>query len=584
MDASAHLHILSDSADVRPLHRMQALNAAPSLWAVCGAVSVSLLFLYLLWKHHPSYGSNPSCPSFPIVGCMPFVLLHKNHIYEWCCGLFDRSPSLTLRLNTGRVITVATADPQVVHHILKSHFHSYPKGPGFYSLFADLLGNGIFNCDGTLWRFQRKVASHVFTSNSLKDFVVAIANSEITGRLLPALGSAHHQDSNTYIDLQALLMLYTFDTICQLTFGSDPACLGSSKFMKNAHDYGNAASINVDASLRTSACVARVPDDLIQGFVQGFQVALRITADRFLIPGFVWKTKKFLKIGSEKKLVEAMEKVHKFASFVIEQGKTDMENGKDRKDLLARFIRLKKDPAESWPDDGENGDKWEGMAISDSLLKDILLSFILAGRESIASGVTFAMWLISEHPRVEREVLNEVTKILEQRGNSSDAGKNATFTYEEVRKMNYLQAVLSESMRLYPPVPANCKSAAEDDILPDGTPVLKGHEVTYNVFAMGRAARVWGEDRLDFLPERWLDESGMFVPASPFKYPVFQAGPRICLGKDFAFIQMKLVVASLVRHFEFAVQPGFNLRLSYGVNMMMLNGLPVTLKRKSPLF
>ncbi|MCO5551049.1 hypothetical protein L7F22_004545 [Adiantum nelumboides] len=97
-------------------------------------------------------------------------------------------------------------------------------------------------------------------------------------------------------------------------------------------------------------------------------------------------------------------------------------------------------------------------------------------------------------------------------------------------------------MRLYPPILANCKSAAEDDILPDGMRVLKCHEVTYNVFAMGRVARMWGEDCLKFLLDRWLDETGVFVPASPFKYTVFQASPRICLGKNFAMLETRIVV------------------------------------------
>ncbi|KAI5077024.1 hypothetical protein GOP47_0009089 [Adiantum capillus-veneris] len=585
--ASAPADILgryvSSYADVR--FHMQANYGF--LWALilcCGGVFATMVFLFLLWKHHPSYGANPNGPSFPLIGILPFVLLNKHQLYEWCCFLFDRSPSLTLRLNTGRSsISVATVDPQVVHHILKTHFPSYPKGPSFYPFFAELLGNGIFNCDGALWRFQRKVASHVFTSNSLKNFVMAVADAEIVSCLLPTL--ANNLDADAHIDLQALLMLYTFDTICQLTFGSDPACLDGSKFKKTYGNCNISASTHVtsvddrNASLHIS--YARVPDQLIQGFVQGFQVALQITADRFLIPDFVWKTKRFFKIGSEKKLIDAMEQVDKFASFVIELGKQELASGKDRKDLLARFIRLAKEQTESLDHDN-NSDKQEGMVISDSLLKDILLSFILAGRESIASGVTFSMWLICVHPIVEREVLKEIAKILEGR-KSNDAGKTARFTYEEVRKMNYLHGVLSESMRLYPPVPSNCKFAAQDDVFPDGTPVLKGSQVSYNVFAMGRAARVWGEDCREFRPERWLDENGVFVPASPFKYPIFQAGPRICLGKDFAFIQMKLLVASLIQEFEFAVQPGFKPKLSYGVNMMMTNGLPVTLKRRSTL-
>ncbi|KAH7864814.1 hypothetical protein Vadar_034154 [Vaccinium darrowii] len=88
-------------------------------------------------------------------------------------------------------------------------------------------------------------------------------------------------------------------------------------------------------------------------------------------------------------------------------------------------------------------------------------------------------------------------------------------------------------MRLYPPVQFDSKFCQEDDTLPDGTFVKKGTRVTYHPYAMGRMERIWGPDCLEFKPERWL-ENGVFRPVSPFKYPVFQAGVRVCLGKELA--------------------------------------------------
>ncbi|KAJ4811900.1 Cytochrome P450 [Rhynchospora pubera] len=68
---------------------------------------------------------------------------------------------------------------------------------------------------------------------------------------------------------------------------------------------------------------------------------------------------------------------------------------------------------------------------------------------------------------------------------------------------------------------------------------------------MGRMKFLWGDDAYEFRPERWLNEDGIFVPASPFKFTAFQAGPRICLGKEFAYRQMKIVVATLLYFFKF---------------------------------
>ncbi|KAM1063486.1 hypothetical protein ACFX2A_028239 [Malus domestica] len=89
-----------------------------------------------------------------------------------------------------------------------------------------------------------------------------------------------------------------------------------------------------------------------------------------------------------------------------------------------------------------------------------------------------------------------------------------------------------------------------DDILPDGFRWRKGDGVYYMAYAMGRMPYVWGEDAEDFRPERWL-KNGIFQPESPFKFVAFHEGPRICLGKDFAYRQMKIVSTALFFFFRF---------------------------------
>uniref|UniRef100_A0A0A9CE37 Uncharacterized protein n=1 Tax=Arundo donax TaxID=35708 RepID=A0A0A9CE37_ARUDO len=71
---------------------------------------------------------------------------------------------------------------------------------------------------------------------------------------------------------------------------------------------------------------------------------------------------------------------------------------------------------------------------------------------------------------------------------------------------------------------------------------------------MGRMEYLWGEDAKVFRPERWLDENGEFQQESPFKFTAFQAGPRICLGMDFAYRQMKILAALLLRFFVFSLR------------------------------
>nr|GEZ65182.1 cytochrome P450 94A1-like [Tanacetum cinerariifolium] len=123
--------------------------------------------------------------------------------------------------------------------------------------------------------------------------------------------------------------------------------------------------------------------------------------------------------------------------------------------------------------------------------------------------------------------------------------------------MNYLHAAISEGLRLYPPVPVDTKACLKDDVLPDGTFLGKDWFVTYHTYAMGRMESIWGKDCCEFRPGRWLEEdNGANVVCrqeNSFKYPVFHGGPRICLGKEMAYTQMKLVAATIIEMFEVEV-------------------------------
>ncbi|GFP86014.1 cytochrome p450 704c1 [Phtheirospermum japonicum] len=95
------------------------------------------------------------------------------------------------------------------------------------------------------------------------------------------------------------------------------------------------------------------------------------------------------------------------------------------------------------------------------------------------------------------------------------------------------------------------KMCFSDDTMPDGFQVKKGDTAAYQPYAMGRMSFIWGDDAEEYKPERWIDENGCFKPESPFKFTAFQAGPRICLGKEFAYRQMKIISAVLLRFFVF---------------------------------
>lgn len=254
----------------------------------------------------------------------------------------------------------------------------------------------------------------------------------------------------------------------------------------------------------------------------------------------VWKIKRLLNIGSERKYKEAIHIINDYAMNIIRSKERDFGtkfgemHQESRHDLLSRFMFSASDLGFRDQDEKRK------------FLRDIVISFILAGKDSTSSALTWFFWLIAGHPQCERLIYNELSTA----ATSSQPNSPQVFSYDELKNLHYLHACISESLRLFPPVPINSRLTLDADHLPDGTHVGRGWFADYSAYAMGRMERVWGPDCRDFKPERWLDGEGHFQPSDQFKFPVFHCGPRLCLGKEMAYVQMKSVAAALIYGFE----------------------------------
>jgi len=123
--------------------------------------------------------------------------------------------------------------------------------------------------------------------------------------------------------------------------------------------------------------------------------------------------------------------------------------------------------------------------------------------------------------------------------------------FKRAEKMLYTQAVISETLRLFPIVAAHVKTAMKDDVLPNGFKVTAGTMVVGMPWGMGRSTKIWGEDARRFKPERWL--TGKIPP--DHKFLSFNAGRRTCLGKKFAYLEVKIVLATFLKTFTYEVDP-----------------------------
>ncbi|KAJ7976551.1 Cytochrome P450 [Quillaja saponaria] len=481
------------------------------------------LYIYLQFLNAPKKTKNYGFKTYPLLGALPEFLMNRHQFLEWTTKVLANCPTNTAVFHRpGGVHGVITANPLNVEHMLKSNFENYPKGIRFISLLEDFLGNGIFNSDNELWKIQRKTASYEFNTKSLRNFVMENVTVEIRTRLLPILSKA--SETKRFLDLQDILERFAFDNVCKLAFNVDPGCLGGD---------GTAGA----------------------GFMRAFEDAATLSSGRFMYAfPLLWKVKKFLQVGTEQRLRESIVTVHEFADKIIRSRLEGKDS--DDQDLLSRFIGNEHNSPE--------------------FLRDIIISFILAGRDTTSSALTWFFWILSSRPDVKEKILSEIETIRVQNGKRI----GDPFSLEELRDMQYLHAAISETMRLYPPVPIDTKACLNDDVLPDGTVIKKDWFISYHTYAMGRMENIWGKDCCEYKPERWI-ENGMYRSENPFRFPVFHAGPRMCLGKDMAYIQMKSIAAAVIEKFEMEVVnkdtcPAHVLSLT----LRMKGGLPVGVKEK----
>lgn len=147
-------------------------------------------------------------------------------------------------------------------------------------------------------------------------------------------------------------------------------------------------------------------------------------------------------------------------------------------------------------------------------------------------------------------------------------------TMDQVAPLAYLEAIVKETMRLYPSVPTNIKQANRDTVLCDGTFVKAGTTVTLAAYAMGRLESVWGPSAKQFDPERWIDpETGKVKHVSAYKFSTFGAGPRKCVGLHLAMTELKIVLASVLSKFDFELEPGSHVTYKPSVTLSMKHEL-----------
>jgi cytochrome P450 len=203
--------------------------------------------------------------------------------------------------------------------------------------------------------------------------------------------------------------------------------------------------------------------------------------------------------------------------------------GADGHDLLAAMLARPDGPS--------------GRGMSDTELRDQVLTVIMAGHETTAKALTWTLYLIDRHPEVAARVRAEVDGVLA--GRSAEAG--------DIPRLVMCRRAIEESMRLYPPVWLISRRATAADVI-GGYDVAPGTLVCISPYTLHRHPDYWDAPE-DFLPDRFTPQQ---VAARPSHlYLPFGGGPRICIGQHFAMAEAVLVLATLMQAVRLELVPGF---------------------------
>ncbi|CAH9083670.1 unnamed protein product [Cuscuta europaea] len=457
----------------------------------------------------PAPGRIVNPTNWPVIGMLPGLLQNASHIHDYVTEI--------LKLNGGtfelkgpwgfpNLNMLFTCDPANINHILCKNFKNYPKGPHFQKIF-EILGDGMVNTDHDLWELHRKTTMPLMNHPDCRAHLEKTVSDKIRHGLFPLL--EHHVQKRDPCGLKQVFRRISFDIACTQFLDKDPCSLGVGG------------------------------DD--HPFLTAVREAVNAILYRHVLPEWCWKLQKWVVgVDREEKLRQAWrtsdDYINPILSDKIQQQNDDGSN---------EFSMLR-----------SHMNAFQGMGFK--FLRDNVLTLILAGSDTTGSTLTWLFWLLAKNRSVEAKILDEIrrhrstNKEEEEEEEGEEDINMIIFKAEECQKLTYLHAAVCESLRLFPSVPLNHKMPTEKDVLPSGHTVKPNSKIIMPFYSTGRMVSVWGEDCMEFKPERWISPATGGIQHQPsYKFPAFNAGPRSCIGRDMAFTVIKMIAATILCHYHY---------------------------------
>jgi len=422
-----------------------------------------------------------------------------------------------------------TSDPAVNQRILQTGFKEgiYQKPKCAIRQFNELLGTGIFLSDGKQWQHHRATVLPFFTKARLQSFVPLFVRN--ANHLIEILKKKSAESPNG-IDMQLYFFRYTLDSFCEIGFG----------VRLNAMENG--------------------------GFAERFYEAMQYVTEHNegrMKTGELWRVKEFF--FKDQAYLGHIKFIDDFLySIIAERKKESFEELSAKNDLLSQLICQEK-------------------GISDKDLRDWVMNLMIAGRDTTALTLTWSLFELSQEKNsdIMRRLIEEMSGIMNiapedfNSDNITPEYLTENFDYEFQKKQRYLHKVFQETLRMYPPIPINSFETVTDDVIRTSDDkkfhIKKGTVCIYSAWTSQRHPDNF-EDPLKYNPDRF-DK-----PVKPFSFLAFNAGPRICLGQEMAYVEAKILLSCLLSQFEFELCDVSKVVPKQSIILTALNGLHVNIR------
>jgi cytochrome P450 len=380
-----------------------------------------------------------------------------------------------------------TSEPANIQAILATQFDDFSVGYRRYNTFEPLVGHSIFSSDGKFWAHSRALFRPQFARENINDLEMT---NKASNDLIEAIGAPQPDGWTSSAEMMPLLYNFTLDTATDFLFGESIESQKVAIAARKDTTLDNQTRQNIAAQMKEA-----------QEFTRSFSIANEYILTRIRLQSLYF-------LGDSFKFRKAVRRIRKVTDHYVKlacdtASSSEKPEGK-KQSLMFNLANQTQDRIE---------------------LRNQTLSILLAGRDTTASLLGWALTRLALHP----DVFDKLRGIVLQ-----DFELGTDITFAQLKGCRYLQHFLNEVLRLHPTVPLNQRIAAKDTTLPTGggadqrspIAVKKGQIVLFSVYNMQRREKLWGADSVEFKPERWEQR----FPA--WQYLPFLGGPRICLGQQ----------------------------------------------------